>query len=289
MDFSRMQLTVDYVKQRQLDNGGFFFAREAGTPSVEDTFYSIKILKALGQDVPRKEQVVRYLKGAQRQDGSFSSVEVARYVIEGLGELSDSFVVERGFKNWLLSSSSHGFWLKSESEIALELFEAATSVIKMTGMLDDVDVDRLRRDLAAFESEEGGYGIKRATLSGTYYAVRSLWNLGFDVTGECHDFLSKCEIKGLGFSERPMTYPPVISDIYHGIWLARATGYGIASANSVRDFVLSFMNGNGGFRYFPEMGISNLENTYYAVESLKLLEVNDRMLQVDNLSTATWR
>ncbi|WP_449463523.1 prenyltransferase/squalene oxidase repeat-containing protein [Tardisphaera miroshnichenkoae] len=288
MDFSRMQLTVDYVKERQLDDGGFFFAREAGTPSVEDTFYSIKILKALGEEVPRKEQVVRYLKGAQRQDGSFSSIEVARYAIEGLEELGADFRAESGFRDWLLSSSRHDFWLKSESEIALELFEAATSVIRMTGMLEEVDVDRLRKGLAAFESEEGGYGIKRATLSGTYYAVRSLWNLGFDVRGECQDFLSKCEIKGVGFSERPMTYPPVISDMYHGIWLARATGYNIASAGDVRNFVLGFMNGNGGFRYFPEMGISNLENTYYAVESLKLLEARGALRQADNLPITTW-
>ncbi len=282
-----MQLTVDYVRERQLDDGGFFFAREAGTPSVEDTFYSINILKTLGQEIPRKEQVIRYLKGAQRRDGSFSSIEVARYVIEGLQELGADFTVERGFRDWLLSSSRHDFWLKSESEIALELFEAATSVIRMTGMLEDVDVDRLRRDLAAFESEEGGYGIKRATLSGTYYAVRSLWNLGFDVTGECHDFLSKCEIMGVGFSERPMTYPPVIYDMYHGIWLARATGYSIASVEGVRNFILGFMNGNGGFRYFPEMGISNLENTYYAVESLKFLEMKDGLPRADELPVTT--
>ncbi|MGC8600815.1 MAG: prenyltransferase/squalene oxidase repeat-containing protein [Thermoprotei archaeon] len=275
MDPIVVRAIARYVEERQLEDGGFFFAREANTPSAEDTFYAIETMLALGLKVPRMERVVNYLRGMQKADGSFPSIEVARYVIEALADMGVNYDMGRGFRSWLLSNSVHDFWLRSKSQIALELFEAATTVLRITDALKEVDVDELVRSLSSFESEEGGYGVKVATLSNTYYAVRSLWNLGLNVSGACEEFLSKCEVAGVGFSERPTTYPPVISDMYHGIWLAKATGYAIADPDGVRKFVLTFMNGNGGFRYFPEMGISTLENTYYAVESLSLLEGKD--------------
>ncbi|MGC8631255.1 MAG: prenyltransferase/squalene oxidase repeat-containing protein [Thermoprotei archaeon] len=268
MDFSN---TLRYVEERQNDDGGFFFARQAGYSTVEDTYFAISIIKAIGENVPRQDKVINFIKSFQSDDGSFSSIQVANYIIKSLTLLGEEFYVSPRFASWLLNFQKNNFWLSAKNELSLEAFEAASSVLRATGLIKNVDKEFLLSALLSFKRPDGGFGISQSTLSNTYLAVKSLRNLGQSIDGASRDFISSCELKGIGFTEVPRTFPPTIFDLFHGFWLANATKYEL-DKKGIEDFLIGFMNINGGFRPFPQMGISTLEHTYYAIGSLAILE-----------------
>jgi|GEM_PF-255383 len=266
-----LDLVVEYVTARQNEDGGFLFARQAGYSTVEDTFFAVSVLKTLGREVPRKRDVVAFLASSQQEDGSFSSVQVARYAVEGLSLLGEHFTAGTGFRSWLLSFEKKGFWLGLKNDLSLEPFEGATALLSDTGLISEVDAEDLRRQLMSYEGPDGGFGMQHETLTNTYLAIRSLKNMGFEVRGMARDFLSACEVPRMGFSEVPNSFPPTLYDVFHGVWTASQTGYDIKEREEVRKFIMGFQNGNGGFRHFPEMGISTLEDTFYAISSYAIL------------------
>jgi hypothetical protein len=82
----RIQEALQYIQIRQNEDGGYSFARRAES-SAADTYYAIQILRMLGAEPRNAVKTINFMKGLQREDASFDSVNVAYDVVKTLDEL----------------------------------------------------------------------------------------------------------------------------------------------------------------------------------------------------------
>ncbi|MDP7974998.1 MAG: prenyltransferase/squalene oxidase repeat-containing protein [TACK group archaeon] len=273
------EATSRYVLERQNSDGGFFYARQAGTSSIEDTFYAVSILKMAGEEVPNEEKVVSYVLSAQRPDGSFGSLSSAAHALSTLSLLGRPLPLTEGYASWARGFLAQGLFLRNRSENSLEAFEAGAWALSFLGespFRGGTWSDLLKQ----YAWPEGGYGFSLPTLSGTFHAARGaeFLRVPLDVKP---DFVEACRVRNWGFSETPWSFPPTVSDTFHGIWLAIKTGAELDDAGVLAKRLKGYMNGNGGFREFPEIGISTLESTYKAIAALSMIQTGVRPRRSD--------
>jgi hypothetical protein len=90
----------------QNEDGGYSFARGAES-SAADTYYGIQILRMLGAEPRNAVKTINFMKGLQREDGSFDSVNVAYDVVKTLDELGAR--LQRPLEDLILSlQTAHG-------------------------------------------------------------------------------------------------------------------------------------------------------------------------------------
>lgn len=279
MNFGRAnwvpEATLRYTLERQNPDGGFFYARQAGTSSVEDTFYAVSILKMAGEEVPNEEKVVSYVLSAQRPDGSFGSLSSAAHALSTLSLLGRPLPLTEGYATWVHGFLAQGLFLRSRWENSLEAFEAGAWALSFLGE-SSVDGGTWPDLLKQYAWPGGGYGFSLPTLSGTFHVARGAEFLGvpLDVNP---DFVEACRVRNWGFSETPESFPPTVSDTFHGVWLALKTGAELDDPGVLTKRLKGYMNGNGGFREFPEIGISTLESTYKAVAAMDMIQTGVRL------------
>ena len=264
---------LQYVMDRKCRDGGFCFYR-LEEPNGLDTYSALSVLYLLGVPLHDKKTVA-FLQGMQNGDGSYESVFMAFYSLKSL-QLAER-EPERDPWPYILKH------IRADRVDADKLPAEVTSVYKRMAFLVDLYVTFKRNNdplveknlldfVLRFQNEDQGFGYRQSTLGETARALRMLTWLSYPVQKlSVLDFIRQCETPACGFTDIPDTSLSYLEYIHAGAMAAFLTGYRIRYLDQCADFIRSCQNRTGGFSRVMHGGIATLEDTFYAIQSLKLL------------------
>lgn len=264
---------LQYVMDRKCRDGGFCFYR-LEEPNGLDTYSALSVLHLLGVPLHDKKTVA-FLQGMQNGDGSYDSVFMAFYSFKSL-HLAGREPVRDPWPYILRH-------IRADRVDADKLPAEVTSVYKRMAFLVDLYVTfkgnsdplvekNIRDFVMSFHNSDQGFGYRQSTLGETARALRMLTRLNYPVQKlSVLDFIRKCETPSCGFTDIPGTSLSYLEYIHAGALAAFLTGYRIRYLDQCTDFIRSCQNRTGGFSRVMHGGIATLEDTFCAIQSLKLL------------------
>ncbi|MCK9196765.1 MAG: hypothetical protein M0P16_07250 [Syntrophales bacterium] len=272
MDSTWQQRVHRYVRDRRCREGGYCFYR-LEEPNSSDTYWALAILYRLGLRVQDGDTAC-YLQSFQRVDGGFENFQIAYFALKGLQLLNSAPL------------NNHVPYLMDQLHVYdVQLIPAGeSSIFKHMYLLVDMCVSLgvplqppVQKQIAAFvlnqQAPDGGFGRDYGTLIETAQALAILqWVDNFTEYKSVADFVSRCENPLFGFVNVPRTMPGYIEHVYWGLQARRFAGGKPVYPETCMEVVMMSQNLTGGFSRTTYGGIANLENTFFAVESLEFLK-----------------
>ncbi len=262
---------VNYVMERKCKQGGFCFYR-LEEPNASDTYYALSILNLL--DINFKDNnTAAYLRNLQNNRGSYNSIYSAFYSIKSLLLLNEK---PQCNPIQYVKSNTGIYNVDTLPDEVRSIFERMFYVIDLCSTLkielNDIIENNIISFILNFQKEDRGFSNARSTLIETSQALAIFnWlNYPIDILKTEH-FIKKCENPIYGFVNVPDTSPSFIEHIYAGAIASNTIAYRPHYINQCIKLITKCQNNNGGFSRAADGGISTLENTYYAIHSLKLL------------------
>jgi len=267
---------ISYLKVRQLDDGGFFFA--GVKPSAgRDTYLATLALTMLGADFD-KQAVLNFWDGKMKEK-SLREYSIMFWAIESLKLLpAEAFLFERRWKRRVSSLVEDRLTLRNFSANDIGKlsvgFDADMLAIALIGKrLEDlfyllslclalgiaVDDSEAVRFLAELQQEDGGFSEKIISDSPT-----TLWSLKI-LKLLNRPFPKKEKIRS--FLQSQFLSSDDLENLYcviEGLLLLGENN--LPRKNEALDFVFSCQRANGGFSRARTIGIATIENTYQAVK-----------------------
>jgi len=266
------ETVIKYVMDRECKTGGFCFYR-LEEPNGSDTYYAVSILHLLDVEY-NDNNTITFLKNMQRYDGSFDSIYLAYYSIKGLylaGEKTRYNPEEYIKKNIKQYHPNNSF------VDVVSIFRPVFYLVELCH-IKKIEIEEKTRNtlidfVLSFKNKNDGFGKTYSTLIETFQALSILNWLEYPIdTLDTEQFIKKCESSVYGFSNIPRTAPSFIEHIYAGLNASFLLDHKPRYPDQCIRFIEGCRNNNGGFSRSP-LGNSTLENTYYAVHSLILLEI----------------
>ncbi len=258
--------------ERRSEDGGFAFCNPLPS-SLPETFYAVYILNAINVDIEDEDKLVDFLLKKLNPD-----VYSIFYVYNTLSILNEELP---DYSEFLLGRLKEAMKREKRSNLGHELGITATYSFENPNILREVymivtslkllgsDVSKEVYDFVMRFKRNGGYGIGRANLKDTFYAVSIFRD------ENVVDFVLKHECEEGGFAKHPKAHPPYLEDTFYAVSILNAVNYGYKNERTIR-YIEKLQNPDGGFRRSIYGGISTLEDSYYAVASLKLMGVKIR-------------
>lgn len=260
---------VDYVVNRQNEDGGYTFCQGAES-NAQDTYYGLAILELLGVPFPNVENTVKWLRSFV-PDNLYSHYHVAK-ALKLCGEEPNKESLKRFILSHQTVKGTFGT-VDVYAEVASEflLTFMVTELLNMAKIA--VNREKITRWLLGFKNRDGGFGAhKHSNLNSTYYAVASLFNLGYPVKSltETVIYVRACEKPYGGFTVTPKSSTPYMEHTYYGTSTLNLLGESIRYPKQTAELILKCQNANGGFAR-SDLGISTFEDTFYAVSILQTI------------------
>lgn len=264
---------IDYTKTRRCRRGGFCFYR-LEEPNGSDTYYALSIFNILGIAF-HDDRTIRYLIEQQNEDGSYKGIFSAYYALHSLSLMGEqpahdpsAYVLEH-FKHYRFDVQS----LPAE---VTALFKKLLFLIDLCSGLG-IDIPQEKKTeiidfVLSFKRGEGGFGRGLSSLVETAQAASILKLFGYPIKALNIDtFIRSCETPVSGFTGVPGTSLSYIEYVNSGIRASELITYRPHYANECFRFIIDCQTKTGGFSRGNSSGISTLENSYYAVDSLARL------------------
>ena len=265
--------TINYVTRCRCVEGGFCFYR-LEEPNASDTYYALSILNLLGIDIEDNDTVF-YLKNLQKKDGSYSSIYSAYYSIKSLLLLNEKPISSP--RAYILNNINFYNVNKLPVEV-ISIFKPLWYLMDLCFRLKIELDDKLKRYLInfvlTFRNDDNGFGNTNSTLIETFQALSILNWLDYEIDSlGVKSFIKRCESPVYGFVNVPNTAPSFIEHIHAGVMVSNLLDYKPHYISQCVKFIMGCQNNNGGFSR-GSIGISTLEYTYYAIESLANLSIS---------------
>lgn len=258
--------------RRKSKDGGFSFCDPLPS-SLPETFYAVYVLDALNVKIDWKNELVEFMIGKLNPD-----IYSIFYVYSTLSILNEELP---DYSEFLFKRLDEAVKRRTNSDLRGEHGITATysfenpnilreiyMIVSSLRMLE-VEIPENVRDFVRSFKRNGGYGIGRANLKDTFYAVSILND------DDVVNFILEHECNEGGFSKRPHSYPPYLEDTFYAVSALNTLGHRYRNEKTTK-YILSLQNPDGGFRRSLYGGISTLEDCYYAIASLKLMGVKIR-------------
>ncbi len=254
--------------ERRNRDGGYAFSR--GTESnAQDTYCALAILLLLKVVFPDIRLTARWL-----EDFDPYSLHSQYYVTEALELCSETLDQN------LDDHRSHVHVSKAMSQ-AMNLhvgssfwFNSVHMITELMNTIDiEVDLEEIVRMLLSCANGDGGFGAHSySDLTSTYHTLMSLRNLEFPVRSlkGVAEYVWSCEMSSGGFTLVPNTSPAHIEHSYHGVASLSLLEEQPKYPQQIARSIFRCQRSNGGFAR-SETGISTLEDTYYAIDTLRRL------------------
>ncbi len=268
IDLNWQERVQRYVRDRRCLSGGYCFYR-LEEPNSSDTYWALAILHRLGQ-VDQDGETAGFLQSFQRPDGGFENFQIAHFILKSLQLLNQEPLFDPApYLREQLHVYDVGLVPAGEASIFKHMY-LLVDLCRSRGIALDGSV---REEIAAFvlnlQTPDGGYGRDYGTLIETAQALAILqWLEVIPEDRGTSGFLSRCENALFGYVNVPRTMPGYIEHIFWGLQARMLTGGRPLYPKTCRDIVMGSQNMTGGFSRTTYGGIANLENTFYAVESL---------------------
>jgi hypothetical protein len=156
-------------------------------------------------------------------------------------------------------------------------FKKINFVSELT-IIDSIEFNlKIIKEIVNHQNVDGGFGMTgHSTITSTYHALGTLKCLDriemINKKGSL-DYIRKCERPDGGFVTRPENILPYMEYTYYGVKSLEVLTEGVKFGGKHIRFVLNCINKDGGFRRTPILGISSIENVFYATSILKSLNV----------------
>lgn len=268
----QIDLAKHYILHRLCLSGGFCHYG-LDEPNLHDTWHALAGLRILGVSLDSKP-TVRFLKSFQNHDGSFRSTAQAYLTLHGLDLLGSlpshnptCYIAD--FARNMAESFTHTAtldpaWLEDTRRIIALQRRFNIGIIRG---------EDIAQRIKSLQKKDGGYGFITSSLTETLQAVTILHLLDqLEDPKIAAGFIRSCEHSVTGFTDMPGTSMHFIEHVHAGLVLCQELRiiphYTDACAASVRRCQLL----NGGFAR-ASLGIATLENTYLALDCLKILSL----------------
>lgn len=274
---------AEFAASRQNSDGGYSFSYPLFgvefPSSISETYYALAVLSMLKEEIPAKNQTIRYLHDTQREDGRYDSPGVAFYAVKSLLLLGEKpermeFVgqlrsILREFR--IFSEQFGGEFFSADYDTSESPFKLVYCASKTLSLLD-IEFGEDVSWLLQFK-RDGGFGIVRPEMTATYHALTTLkcgrYNL--DRLDDTALFIASCRAEDGGYASIPGSIPAYIETTYFAIGALKLLNSKVVGKDRHRNYIVNLQNGDGGFRRSPYLGISTLCNSYYALKALSLL------------------
>jgi hypothetical protein len=264
------QKTLAYVRERVCESGGFCFYR-LEEPNGSDTYYAIEILTLLNEPFQNRK-TEDFLKNIQDREGGFKSIYWAYYSLKGLRLMAQFPRISPA--PYLKKHLSRYQAVHASSRIRLRRLNYLTDLC----MLFEINVSPRLKDeiisfIMSFQNSNGGFGKPVSTLMETTDALGTLQRLGYPVTSlPVTEFLKSCEDLVHGFLNIPAMAPSFLEHLHAGVVATSLLGGTPQYPRACLTFIQACQNKTGGFSRASH-GLPSLQNTYFAIHALSLLEV----------------
>lgn len=257
---------VNYIEQRHLEDGGYFFARVPPS-SIMDTYYAVKSLTILGKKPDRPDMIVNFFL-RQIKNGSWGgipSIFATVVVLDELGQLTNT--ISRHAKQQTMATQNKdggfGAFENVDVEIPSELEGTYRAVVVLKTIGADFNKQEVINFVSRFLNDDGGYGNKgRSTLASTFYATEIHRLLDFEIRrlDETKNYLRNWE------GNWQVNF---IEDLFRRVKALSNAGEKPAFPDKIVKFVMACQRSNGGFSRATIMSIPTLEYTFYALSILE--------------------
>ncbi|AGK61629.1 Uncharacterized protein conserved in archaea [Archaeoglobus sulfaticallidus PM70-1] len=259
---------IRYVQSRRVENG-FAFCKPL-PPSLAETYYSLSILTSLGLKIDDKNKIVKFLLNSVKKEpySLFYTLQSLRLLGEDIPDYRETLYtlgeniigrIHRPVREIDKGGITATYSFDSPN-ILRELYLINSCLKLYSERLN------LHMILKNFRSQ-GGFGLKFPNLRDTFYCIDFV-----EDKKETAEFIKKFEVEG-GFAKSPKSYPPYLEETYYAISSLYKLNYTLDAPEKTRNFILTLQNPDGGFRRSIYCGISTLENTFYAVKSLEMIDL----------------
>lgn len=259
---------VDYVVNRQNDDGGYTFCQGAES-NAQDTYYGLAILELLGSSFPHVEKTVKWL-----QELSLDSIYSYYYVGKALLVCGEN--LDDRFKKPVISAISSDSYF-GNVDVYVEVSSEFTTTLMILELADifkiEFDGSTVRNWLLQYRNKDCGFGAHgHSNISSTYHAAASLSFLKHNMNDlRCtEEFVRQCEKPYGGFTVIPHSLASYMEPTYYGVMTLDLLGKNRRFPSQTTDFILKCQRANGGFAR-SDLGISTFENTFQAVSMLRKL------------------
>jgi hypothetical protein len=276
MDWRKIEpQATRYILDRACPSGGFCFYR-LDEPNPQDTYFALATLRLLQKEY-NEERTIAYLQSLQHEDGAYASLARAYFAVSSLLLLGSSPIHDPKDAVARLIDRILTAYRRPGASPALLFHELHRLVaLRAAVKLDrkEMQSDIIHGLLYEYFHEDGGFGTEGSSLIETLSAVAALRKIGrFPSHEAVAPFLRSCEHPLFGYTGKPGTSLYFLEYIHAGLALCEELSLRPTHPAACAAFLQRCQTGTGGFARTIQ-GIATLENTFYAINGLKVLAQN---------------
>ena len=269
---------VNYVINRQNEDGGYAFCQGSLESSDQDTYYGLAILSQLNTTFPNIEKTLRFLEESCL-DTIYSVYYTAKaQLLLGKGINENLMKEVRSILRPKRYFGSTDFFSEVSSE-----FTTTFMTLELADLLKfDVSAREVAEWLLSFKNEDGGFGTRSASnINSTYYAIASLLLLKEkpQKLSEVIKFVRMCEKPYGGFTVIPMNFTPYMEHTYYALMTLDLLGEKCRYPSQTEEWVLNCQNNNGGF---ARSDLGNINLCRYLLCNFNLAKVRGSLRKVNS-------
>jgi hypothetical protein len=254
---------VDYLRGKQSYNGGFCFYRRGPVdqPNVKDTYHAVAALALAKRQIPRADEVVRYLNRVDTRDAG--ALFYYAFALDCLGRSADIQKDKGAQILRRLPEQRH-----SDSRVPAESWLESTlkTVLLKRRFAEVVNASEIIRSLVNLKHAQGGYGTK-PNLEDTCTGIRLLDAL-CDHSVERQDtrsFVDSLQKPSIGFTATSDSLYTNLAIIAAGVESSAMLNLELRHPADILSFVLACQAADGSFSRTP-VALPNIELTHQALE-----------------------
>jgi hypothetical protein len=277
MESINKQKIIDYIEERHLSDGGYFFAQVEPSSRL-DTYLAVKTLRLLGAKTKNAKSIASFWK-RETLEGNLDSLFSIFLAVETYKELGLSVNTFKKYQLSLIGQKEKVFSraqsLRADKNRKISLTNAMDFIGARGKDLQDlfyfailsrdlgfeVDKNKIADFVYSLQNKDGGFGHKNEShLMATYHALNILDALSLPI---------KDKDKILVFLVHWFDKSDYLEDLFYLVESLSLLGESIPDLEETIQFADSCQRNNGGFSRARLMGIPTIEHTYMAVSILK--------------------
>lgn len=245
-----------YLAGRQSRTGGFCFYRWLGIdePTLRDTWHAVAALRLLDADVPRRDEVVAFLRSFR--GAGFDDLYHRTLALANLGERGDPDAIAR------IDKLDAAATLADPNLPVNARLQRALRIITMQNSLATIRTADAVAEYILDLCDQGGWGDK-PNLPDTWLALAILDRCGYHaITGETRAFVDALQTPSFGFTAtRDSTWSP-LEVLHAGLRACVLLRLPVRHPTDAVAGVLACQTGNGGFARtadaLPDIALTHL-------------------------------
>jgi len=280
MNHVNKQKIIDYIEERHLPDGGYFFAQVEPSSGL-DTYLAVKTLKLLGIKTKNGKSIADFWK-RETLEGNLDDLFAVFLAAETYKELGLSVRLFKKFEAVLIGQKERAFsraqsmhtsknqklmltyamdFIGARGKDLQDLYYLATL---SRDLKFEIDKNKIANFLWSLQNKDGGFGHKNEShLMATYHALNILDALSLPIRDK--DKIAVFLVHWFDKSD-------YLEDLFYSAESLTLLGDPLPDTDMAFQFADSCQRNNGGFSRARVMGIPTIEHTYMAVSVLKACE-----------------